>query len=345
MDDRLLINAKWRVSPCISGVQRYADGLARAIEAAGMHARFVEPSHTGRLRATFWEQNTLPKLARDHRALLCPANSAPLQLDPDIRLLVTIHCLRFHFHPSSYSAAFVRWYRVMIPRVIERADTIFTVSQAQRAEIEGVYPAAIGKTHIMPPGLEPEFHPHHERDPAAPEGTYLVAISTPAPAKNLSTLISAYARCPDLPPLVLLGVSPQDADIICPESVRERVLALGQIDDAKRIASIVANAQMLLAPSRYESFGLPCLEAMGCGTPVLASDIPAHREVCRKAAVYAHPEVTDEWEEQLVRLVADSSRLARMSDLGLSRSRSYRWESSLRTLERVLSRGVVSEPT
>ncbi|MAO23080.1 MAG: hypothetical protein CMJ35_02695 [Phycisphaerae bacterium] len=342
MDDRLLINAKWRVSPRVSGVQRYAEGLARAIDASALPARFVEPPHADRLRTTFWEQNTLTKLARNHGALLCPANSAPLQLDQDIRLLVTIHCLRFHFHPTSYSPAFVRWYRVMIPRVIERANTIFTVSQAQRTEIEGVYPAATGKIQVMSPGLDPEFHPDHERDNAVPEGAYLVAISTPAPAKNLGTLIKAYARCVDLPPLVLIGVSPREADVLCPESVRSRVHALGQIDDSTRIASILAHAQLLLAPSRYESFGLPCLEAMGCGTPVLASDIPAHREVCRSAAAFAEPVNPDAWEEQLVQILADSSRLARMRNAGLTRSRAYRWEPSLRTLERELRRGVVS---
>jgi len=336
MPTRLLVNAKWRVSPRVSGVQRYAEGLAKAIERSNIDAEFAQPAGQGLWKGMLWEQRTLPRLARDFNALLCPANMAPMQLDESTRLMVTIHCLRFRFHPSSYSTAFVRWYKHMIPRAIERADTIFTVSHAQLSEIESVYPSSIGKIQVIYPGLEPVFQPDLPRDPAAPEGAYLICLTAPAPAKNLSTLIRAYASVPGLPPLVLVGVDEREADLICPEAIRIRVIPLGQMNDTTRIAKLIANAELILAPSRYESFGLPCLEAMGCGTPVIASEIPAHREVCRDAAAYAAPDDPVAWGAQIQSVLGDADLQQRMRSAGLRRSRAFRWDTSVKILSRAL---------
>lgn len=336
MPPRLLVNSRWKHSRKFSGVQRYAAGLERAIRASDINAHFAQPPNRGRASGILWEQRVLPRRCKGYDALLCPANMAPLHLDPNTCLLVTVHCLRFHFHPEGYSPGFVRWYKRMMPRVIERADTIFTVSQAQKIEIETVFPDARDKIELMPPGVDEVFHPNQPRDPHIPDGAYLIALTTPAPPKNLAVLLRSYQESNDLPPLILVGVDDRQADLLCPASIRHRVLAMGQIDEPERIASLVAHASALLAPSRYESFGLPCLESMACGVPVIASDIPAHREVCRDAAVYADPADPDAWGLQIRTLLADPASRERLSVRGINRSKSFRWSSSVQTLRRVL---------
>lgn len=339
MQPRLLINAKWRVHPQTTGVQRYAEGLIGAMESSGLDTTLAIPPSPNRWRAMLWEQRTLPKIASGYDALLCPANMAPGQLDPAVRLLVTIHCLRFRFHPESYSPAFVRWYEHMIPRIIERADTILTVSRAQQAEIESQYPASIGKIEQLAPGVDPVFRPGYAPDSTTPAGPYLLFLGSAAPAKNLAMLLRAYAISQDLPPLVLAGVTPREARIICPEGAAERVFAIGHIEDPRRVAALLANAQCLLAPSRYESFGLPCLEAMACGTPVIASDIPAHREVCGNAAQLLPSDVPELWARHIHDLLSDPQLQAERARQGLARSRVYSWSKTVKSLERVVNSG------
>ena len=338
MRPRLLVNAKWRSQPRVSGVQRYAEGLAGALSMPDIGVDFAQPDSTGRLRTMLWEQRTLPRIARDYDALLCPANMAPPRLEASTRLLVVLHCLRFHFHPDSYSRSFVRWYERMVPRIIERADVVFTVSQAQQREIEQVYPHAIGKMALLRPGLDPCFHSGHARDRAVPAGRYLVCLSTPAPAKNLGMLLRAYEIAQTTIPLVLVGVDPREADIICPSSVRDRVVALGHIRDPDRVASVLVHADALLAPSRYESFGLPCLEAMGCATPVIASDLPAHREVCGHAGVFVDPDDPDAWASSIDELMHNEQLRQELANAGHERAKRFRWSEAAKIVIEMLEK-------
>ncbi len=336
MTMKLLINAKWRTQRHMSGVQRYAEGLSKAIEGSDLDAYWTQPKHGSRLAGMIWEQRTLPRIARTYDALLCPGNMAPSRLDSGTRLLVIVHCLRYRIHPESYSKAFVRWYERMIPKIICRADHVFTVSECERTEIEAHYPESLGKISVLKPGLDAAFNPGVARDPALPDSPYVVAVTSAAPAKNLTTLVRAYAASPQLPQLLLVGVTPTEADVLCPESVRSRVRAMGHINNPERVASLIAHADMLLSPSLYESFGLPCLEAMGCATPVIASDIPAHREVCANAARYAHPEDEAAWKSIMLELHENQALRARLAKAGHVRSRRFVWSDAVDTLRDVL---------
>lgn len=337
MNRRILINAKWRTSASVTGVQRYAEGLSRAIEASELDATWAEPPQPGRFRTTIWEQRTLPKLARDADVLLCPANMAPPRTPEGTKLVVVIHCLRYRVHPTSYPSAFVRWYERMIPRIIERADRVLTVSHAELNEITTIYPQAHGKLGVLPPGLDPHFRPGLDRDPSAPEGAYLIALSNGSPAKNLATVLNALAIDPSLPPLVVAGITENEADAMCPHPIRDRVIPLGHINDPARVAALVANASALLSPSRYESFGYPCLEAMGCATPVIASDLPAHQELCQDAAILINPDDPHAWADTIRSLCDAPEHQVRLARAGLERARSFTWAHSLDALRAELA--------
>lgn len=337
MPTSLLINAKWRCHRRQTGVQRYASGLLSAMHMSGLSFETAEPDRAGRLSSTLWEQRTLPRIARSYDTLLCPANMAPVHLASETSLIAIIHCLRYRFHPCSYPKSFVRWYERMIPKIIDRADRLLTVSEAQKTEIESVYPQAMGKLGVLYPGLDRRFHPGQGRDVEAPSGQYFVCVTNSTPAKNLSAVLRAYAQVAHLPPLVVIGLTGQEADVMCPAGTRSRVRAMGHLNDQSRIAALLAHAHAAVCPSTYESFGLPCLEAMGCGTPVIASDIPAHREVCRNAAVYVETDDVAGWGERMSQMVSDERLRAQLGAEGQRRSSDFSWDRTVVNLQSELA--------
>ena len=287
--------------------------------------------------STYWEQRVLPELAKDADLLFCPANAAPMSLSPDIRLVVVVHCLRFLSHPEGYSPLFVRWYKHMIPRVIARADRVLTVSQIECDEIAQKYPEAIGKLGVLPPGLDQAFRPDLQLPDGAPKEPYITCIANATPPKNLATVVRALEDVQIPLRLAVIGVTDRELDIICPAAIRDRVIALGHIQDQQLIASWVSNAAAHLSPSRYESFGLPCLEAMGCATPVIASDIAAHREVCRDAAIYVDPGDHTAWARAITELCVNPNRMDALSKKGLERSRAFSWVRSTEIFQQEIS--------
>lgn len=329
MSLKVLINAKWRTHASTTGVQRYADGLSEAIKSSDMDARWAEPSHGGRFRSTIWEQRTLPKLAADADVLFCPANMAPVKTPDRVKLVVVVHCLRFHYHPENYPSSFVRWYKRMMPKIIDRADRVLTVSHAELEEIESLYPHAHGKIGVLPPGLDQVFNPGLAPSPLAPEGPYLFCLANSSPAKNLSMVLRALDGMSEAPSLVVAGITQAEADVMCPPSIRHRIHPLGHVNDPVEVAALLSNATALVSPSKYESFGLPCLEAMGCATPVIASDLPAHREVCGDGAIYVDPEDSTAWTKAITLLQEDAALRESLSKAGLERSKLYTWDGTL----------------
>lgn len=324
MQASMLVNAKWRTHPLTTGVQRYASGLTAALRDSGTVLETASPRPGPPWKTTLWEQRTLPRLARSYDLLLCPANAGPYRLDPETRLVLTLHCLRFRTHPENYTRSFVRWYEHLIPRLVRRADAILTVSRTAADEIAEAFPLARGKLHAVAPGIDSAFSPHHGRDPLVGEEPYCVFVGNAAPAKNLRTLLRALERTRSPMRLVLLGVDQSQCRLICPDSISHRVLALGHVNDSARVASVMAHASALLAPSLYESFDLPTVEAMACACPVIASDLAVHREVCADAARFILPTDPDAWARAIDRL-DDPCESRPYIERGLSRSARFLW--------------------
>lgn len=329
MKPRVLINCKWKSQPRITGVQRYAYELADALARSGAELDSAIPSTGSRVRSAWWEQRTLAKQSRDYDALLCPANMAPLVMPSGVRLILTIHCLRFHFHPENYSRGFVAWYRFMIPRLISNADAVLTVSRCTADEIQRVYPHASGKLRVVYPGVSGAFQAQGPReDSAISSRPYWVFIGNAAPAKNLSVLLEAMTHARLSHRLVLLGVDDVQLaqfDIPFP---KERVLALGHINEPERIATILRGATGLLSPSLYESFDLPTTEAMSCRCLVIASDTQVHREIGESAPVFVPPQDARQWANEMDRLMEDEETAAKHKLLGVDRASEFRWENA-----------------
>jgi len=341
-----------------TGVQRAAAELVRALDgllaaAAGEDAACVTilappDADTARLRLSAiatrmvghgtgyaWEQAELPRAAAG-RLLLNLGNVAPLL---HRRNAVLIHDASVFDRPDGYGWRFRLAMRLLLPVVARRAEALFTVSRfsAERLEHHGV--AGHGGYSILPSGSDHMARVTPDSTALARYGLaplrYVLFVGSPHPNKNLAGALAAITRVGD-PALRLAVVGAADARVFTADGrpavdPGDRAVFLGAIDDAA-MAALYVGALALLFPSYYEGSGLPPLEAMALGCPVVASDRASIPEVCGDAAVLVAPDDPAAMAAALDRLAADPAwrqgRIAR----GRTRAAAFTWRASAEVL-------------
>lgn len=199
--------------------------------------------------------------------------------------VVTVHDLAYLHSPALVGAVSLR-YRELVPRSLRRAALALTPTAAVAAELTEAYRLPADKVRVTPLGVDPAWAAADRPDPAWLAGhglpaDYLLAVGTLEPRKGLDVLITAYAAAraqePDLPPLVLVGPAGWGPELDLSGLPPDAVRLPGYLAEPD-LRRVVAGARLLAFPSRYEGFGLPPLEAMAAGVPVVASDLAAVRE-------------------------------------------------------------------
>jgi glycosyltransferase involved in cell wall biosynthesis len=245
--------------------------------------------------------------------------------------VVTIHDLAFLRFPRTVTGD-VAHYRQLVPRALRRARAVVTVSEAVAEEVRAEYSSIAPPLFVAPNGVDPDWA---RAEPAA-EGDlrrlgipdrYLLFVGNLEPRKNLGTLLRAHAAArrqdPSVPALVLVGPAGWgDRWQGAAPDPRDVVLA-GYLSGSD-LRSVVARAAAVCMPSSYEGFGLPVLEALAAGRPVLASDIPAHREVAQEHATLLPPDDTDAWAAALTAL----DRAASTETARRTHAAAYTWRRS-----------------
>lgn len=223
--------------------------------------------------------------------------------------VVTVHDLTYLRFPETVDDN-VRQYRHLVPDALRRAARVIAVSHTMAQEIAAEYSLPEEVLVVAPLGVAAEWAaaaplpPERRRALGLPE-RYVLFSGNREPRKNLGTLLRAHAAArladPGVPPLVVVGPAGW-GDAWAGETPDPRhVHLLGFLDDAD-LHAVVAGADAVCTPSLYEGFGLPVLEAMATGTPVLASDIPTHREVSGGLATLLPVHDVDAWADALVRV-------------------------------------------
>jgi glycosyltransferase involved in cell wall biosynthesis len=210
--------------------------------------------------------------------------------------VITIHDLYFMEHPDVMDAAGARYYG-QAAQSAARADAIIAVSEFTRREIQRLLPTVpIAKIHVIPEAAtqSPRFASNHESLISNLKSPFILFVGTFEPRKNLATLLRALKELPADVRLVMVGEKGWSADASSPArlarelGVSERVTFAGRVDDAT-LDAYYRNARLLVMPSLSEGFGLPVLEALARGTPVVCSNAGALPDVVGNTALLHDP--------------------------------------------------------
>ena len=304
----IALNARAAARPELGGVERWARELA-----AGLDAEVLQPPEALSHRAGhLWEQAMLPVRARRAEVLVNPANLAPLAFP---RNVVVIHDAAALREPAWYSRAYVAWQRRVLPAVARRALRVITVSEFSRRELAEL----LGVDAVVVPGGvdHARFVPGTPRE----DRPYVLAVAGATARKNLAAL-GETARRLAARGIELLAAGPARPQFRAEEALPVR--GLGEVPDAE-LPGLYAGAVAFVLPSLYEGFGLPCLEAMACGVPVVASDRGALPETCGDAALLVDP--TDQG--AIADAVETAIGNAELRERGLRRAAQFSWQRTV----------------
>jgi glycosyltransferase involved in cell wall biosynthesis len=359
---RLSINGKF-LGAKPTGVHRVAEQLIRQLyirrdeledlfhEAAGIIApRNVRNGHgtfslerAGVLRGQLWEQVDLPRLAR-RDLLLDLCNLGPMASTAAITM---IHDAQVFITPESYSWAFARWYRTVLPVIGHRHLRILAVSQFSADQLVRYGVTQPDRVSVIPNGVDHllGYKPRPEIvDRLRLRGRgFVVALANVQAHKNIGLLLKAFSD-PSLAALklVLVGAAEPKQFEALGHSIPQGVVFAGRVDDGE-LRALLEAALCLAFPSTTEGFGLPPLEGMTVGCPAVLAPCGALPEVGGDAAMYAAADDPAQWVEAIGKLANDSGLWERYSLAGRERSGLFSWDRAGQKLVEVISRVVDSE--
>lgn len=254
--------------------------------------------------------------------------------------VATVHDLSISRFPDTHPAARRRYFDLAFERSLQRASMLITVSETVRQELIVDFSVSPDRVRAVLNGVDSSFRPMAEQDTrlvlhkyGLVHGGYTLSVATVEPRKKLDRLMTAYARIPSALrqayPLVLIGASGWLSGPL--QKLIDQARAEGWLHflgyvPQRELPALYAGARGYAMTSIYEGFGLPVLEAMASGIPVLTSNVSCMPEVAAGAALMAYPDDIDQLTEQLTRLLTDEEWRRQAVPLGLARARELTWE-------------------
>jgi glycosyltransferase involved in cell wall biosynthesis len=259
------------------------------------------------------------------------------------RTVVTVHDLSFVRMPECFEPALLAYLMAHVPRAVARADWVLADSESTRQDLIELLGAPADRTSVIYPGIEPRFRPVIDADALQhvrvkydlPEH-FVLSLGTVQPRKNYVGLMRAFAQLsePDLSLFVAGGqgwLSDEIYRAAAELGLDTRVRFLGFVDDVD-LPALYSAAALFALPSLYEGFGIPLLEAMACGTPIVAADNSSLPEVVGDAGVLVDAHDTDALAQAMQQLLADTEQRQRLVQRGLARARRFTWQRAAEQL-------------
>lgn len=328
-----------------TGIHRYAFEICNKLHDMGVDFYVAAPKEIntdykfdfklvqcGSLKTHLWEQFSLPKYLKSvgNPLLISFSGCGPLNYNNQI---ITIHDVSHERHPQWFSKNYCRYYGFMIPRIARKAHAVLTVSEFSKHEIIDVLGINEHKIHVIHSNVPFHTKPTEEEILADKhtETTekYILTVSSMDPRKNFVRLVEAFNQIEDKSiKLYIIGM--QFKAFNTPDLqklISENVVLPGYITD-EELQVMYRNALFSIYPSLYEGFGLPPLESMTYGCPVIASDIPALKEVSGDAVLYTDPYNVEDMTEKMNLLANDEKLRYSLIVKGLQQIKEYSWEKS-----------------
>lgn len=342
------------MSQKITGVQRFATEISKHLKQSPqdkficflappniIHPELAKElqvkvigSNTGHL----WEQLDLVRFLRAEKnpILLNLANSAPLFYTNNV---VTIHDLSVYFKPKWFSFPYRTYYKFLTPVIVKSAKLVFTVSYAIKEELIKKFNLSPGRIEVIYNAVSKELSKNNIVEDRK-RGNYILTVSSLDPRKNIKNLILAFSRSAvkDHNLYIIGGKSAAFAKTELQEIVQKnkQIKLLGRVSD-EELLQLYSNAKLFAYVSFYEGFGLPNIEAMAMGTPVLTSDTPAIKEICEEAAYYVKPNDVEDISSGIFKLLNSPELLKELSSKGIKKSKEFSWTNSANKLLNAIS--------
>lgn len=358
---RVGINLLYLLPGIVGGTETYAAGLLLGLTTVDQRDEFVvyvnmeaaawplpetpnltrvvcPVNATSRSQRYIFEQLRLPQLLRKHSIDLVHSLGYVSPVLAACPSVVTIHDLNYQAF-GSYMPRVKRLALALMVRLSAlQAQHIITVSEFSRREVcrtFGVPRAKVTVTHgaPKPPHRQPTAPPDHEKAVLARLGIrppYVLAFSSLSPNKNIPRLLAAFNRARNrhgLPhQLVLVGHFERNS-VPATALADSSVVLTGYLDSAT-LEAVLSSAQMLVFPSYYEGFGLPVLEAMAAGVPVVSSSSASLPEVCGEAALFFNPQDVEDMAQKIALVASDPKLREALRQKGLRNVGRYSWEQT-----------------
>ncbi len=355
-----------------AGIGRYTRELVAALLSLGDTHQYAIFAAVGGLKSRDWRSGierarvqvrALPVtdewLARLWHRLRLPIPvellTGPLDVfySPDFTLpptrrgtktILTVHDLSFVHYPRAFVPSLRRYLEKAVPRSVDRADLVLADSARTRSDLISIFGVSPEVVEVIYPGVGPRFGP----EPGAGEQErlrerygildkpYILSVGTLQPRKNYLYLIEGFTRLPasigaGMQLLIAGGRGWLCDEVVAAADRHDNIRILGFVGDDD-LPALYRGASLFAFPSLYEGFGLPVLEAMACGAPVVCSGTSSLPEVCGDAALLVDPLIPGDMTEAMIRLLEETELRDQIVSRGLARAATFTWERSARRL-------------
>jgi glycosyltransferase involved in cell wall biosynthesis len=340
----------------VTGAQRFAIEISRQLKKLNPNINFISPKNIvnknvaqelnvkilGKNTGYIWEQVDLPLYlkTKGNPLLINLVNVAPLIYKNQV---VTIHDISWKHFPDSVSRQFYAVYSFLIPRIAKNSRHIFTVSEFSKKDISSQLGIPEEKFTVIYNSVSKHF-----RRLFTKKEKLILSVATLQPYKNLESLIKAFISLKNkgrLREYKLYLVGGINRKVFSNSNISRLVEGRGDIhftgyvsDD--ELVKLYNTAEAFVLPSKFEGFGIPPLEAMACGTPVIVSNAGSLPEVCGDAAYYVNPYSTEDIAKGIERVINDKKLQMELIEKGLKRVKLFSWEKSakklMETVEKIL---------
>jgi glycosyltransferase involved in cell wall biosynthesis len=328
MTNKIAINGRF-LSRRISGVERYAHEISKRIHPN----RVIRPGlQAGQIRGNLWEQITLPMQIAQDEILWSPANAGPWLVRNQV---LTIHDASVFDHPEWFKPSFAAWTRLSWRILARRVKAIITVSNFSRDRLIVHLGIPAEKIHVIYNGVGHPFTPQPQkkvemiRKKYNLDKPYFLSVGTNEPRKNLPLLLKAWKNLGNTSHMLLLAGGQGHVFSSTDPGISTYV-------DDEDLPALYAGATAYVTTSHYEGFGLPALEAMACGAPVIAPNTTAFPEILGDAALLFTADHFDEISKAIQKIIDEPQIANTLRERGLEHVKNFTWERAAQQTQSLL---------
>lgn len=333
----------------VTGVERYAREIIKGFDRGGYPYQIIKPSGfwgSGKLGRNLWQQMVLPQKKAAEDTLWSPANNGPIFAQNHV---ITLHDMAVFPHPEWFSTAYATWKRTLVPRVAKRAKGILTVSEFSKSIISTHLNIDPQKIMVVYNGVNTDrFAPATHiairslREKYDLPNPYLLTLGSLDPRKNFKRTVEAWNQSRkeeglDNFVLAIAGASNANFGDLDVDFDNDSIKRLGYVDD-EDLPALYSGAMGFILPSLFEGFGLPVVEAMACGTPVITSNTTALDEIAGDAALKVDPSDAQSIKEGILELIHSPNLQTELTDRGLKRIHRFSWDDAAANIYQYLER-------